>query len=1517
MPVNRAVTDLPPSPLTVCTGGHTSTREPLSEDPAQSIEDIRRRSFAVLQPICSTLLTHHNDPIELTKLLLKLKQALLGLQPAGVESCVDYVIFPLQVALDAIAYTRTGSAGGGDGGTVSTEQSFPSSSATATNSTPTSKTTARIAAFPALKSDKAAEALLSVLLIVLQKGTKCTGGDQLSSLLHRLCGILAVPRESVSEEIRLGTLKVVTAALVNVPYDQALQFSVREESSAPLRGHLGSVLVKAAAAELEAGSSGSTGSKLIRIEALRALKLLIQAVNDADALSFFLPGLMTGLARALVAAGGGRGQPPGTRLPSQGPAASGAATVEALQGLTCLLHATLGNESVRDLFLVDEDIEAVSTADVVGAGAAATTAAIGQAFSHWDTLRGDAALAELFKISNKKGHSVQEKKEEENTLDYDGLTHTRTRASRKSQSLPHPEPSTPPQSGEAPKLRVDRTEAWVRSSAARIEEMLGTILPPLASNPRPDVREALVHACATLSITCSLALFECMPVLTDIILALAQDSWPAVASAARSWLTPETAPSISAAALDNSSVLVPSSSSLSTSSIPILATAERSLKTWIHDLPAALRRGDEAGKAQALKITTCLEACPPHWITNHLLSHSTEVARLIHVLAACFDVDADSAGLLLVAAPEAAGASSFTTTSTTTTSSSSAASLSSSVSVSLPRMPLGLQYISTQKTYECVANLMRTLAAVAVTADTNKERKKTSGTALRSLIDGCVQHIQRLVDSSSASQEKGRKGRESRPGAGIKKNKKDHALSSPVNADGTYDFPIDAVLGNSISWTISAAQVVFVLTEIVFGASPAWQPKYTHLSAAAAAASSSSSSSSSTKELEALIALVLPELVDSRIWSLPTATTSSLSPNNDGHNNNYSAPAPAAVLPSSSPGFTSKDRGSNALLQRAILDCIGTSACALGVQFTSNGRLVRSILLPVVQKSGDPCRTVAASADTAIQAICTFCGYSNSTTGGLRQLVADNADYIVDGLCRQLRQPEKNPLAPQLFAALLRQGGVAPGLVPLLAEPARQALLGISIIARKKKPEHVLSFVLCLREIARGAGLVAKETCVDLKSFAGLVEERRQLLLEKIKDHKEKEKLSSKIGVVEEIVEPETVERDSSSIDSTKMEEIHKYFEDYRTRKQRTGGPSTTTTTSPDDDDGIQDVENDLKIPVLLEEWNQIQISHRKAASCATLAQSASDTASPLILSSALPVAIQSIRTCSEALEALKYASRGVEICAKQIDPVVIPPGGVVGPGPDPTSAAFLPSVHLFWSPLMGALRDWRVAVVESVLLMLSHVSQLAGSFLTRRFSEEAWPVMQRLLLEGPCQKKIIAPGQDDISSPAVIQRAQRAVLACLRTMATGGQGPEAILSPVAGEALAVTANLMGEKYPAVIREHATTAFVALSGIDPDAAWGLLVAAIRCSHSAAATRGKISTEVVVEDNAGGVHSLWCPAGLPSMAEICPAPPTSATAEKFVPKGLQTCGETKLLALMREVNEMPVHWHSDVEKILIN
>ena len=57
---------------------------------------------------------------------------------------------------------------------------------------------------------------------------------------------------------------------------------------------------QAAHGELEAGA---IGSKALRAAALRALRLLVAAVDDGDALAYFVPGVVSGLSKALLAAG--------------------------------------------------------------------------------------------------------------------------------------------------------------------------------------------------------------------------------------------------------------------------------------------------------------------------------------------------------------------------------------------------------------------------------------------------------------------------------------------------------------------------------------------------------------------------------------------------------------------------------------------------------------------------------------------------------------------------------------------------------------------------------------------------------------------------------------------------------------------------------------------------------------------------------------------------------------------------------------------------------------------------------------------------------------------------------------------------------------------------------------------------------------------------------------------------------------------------------------------------------------
>ena len=87
------------------------------------------------------------------------------------------------------------------------------------------------------------------------------------------------------------------------------------------------------------------------------------------------------------------------------------------------------------------------------------------------------------------------------------------------------------------------------------------------------------------------------------------------------------------------------------------------------------------------------------------------------------------------------------------------------------------------------------------------------------------------------------------------------------------------------------------------------------------------------------------------------------------------------------------------------------------------------------------------------------------------------------------------PRAPFLFAALLRRAGVAPALLPLLAEPARAAVRGLAITARWKRPAHTAAFLASLREICAGAAGDAATVAAAAQAAAAAVEQQARFCL--------------------------------------------------------------------------------------------------------------------------------------------------------------------------------------------------------------------------------------------------------------------------------------------------------------------------------------------------------------------------------------------------------------------------------------
>ena len=68
--------------------------------------------------------------------------------------------------------------------------------------------------------------------------------------------------------------------------------------------------------------------------------------------------------------------------------------------------------------------------------------------------------------------------------------------------------------------------------------------------------------------------------------------------------------------------------------------------------------------------------------------------------------------------------------------------------------------------------------------------------------------------------------------------------------------------------------------------------------------------------------------------------------------------------------------GENALLARVLLEGVGGFARALGTRCRADGRLMYTVLIPVLERMADPCPSVSAAAAAAIGSLCAHGGYS-------------------------------------------------------------------------------------------------------------------------------------------------------------------------------------------------------------------------------------------------------------------------------------------------------------------------------------------------------------------------------------------------------------------------------------------------------------------------------------------------------------------------------------------------------------
>ena len=334
-----------------------------------------------------------------------------------------------------------------------------------------------------------------------------------------------------------------------------------------------------------------------------------------------------------------------------------------------------------------------------------------------------------------------------------------------------------------------------------------------------------------------------------------------------------------------------------------------------------------------------LQVCAPSRFAASIVHHPLRLRQLVSAFVEAFTFDASTAGMLSFATAEPSGSttsykaaaqvaplSANQENSTSPSSEQHLAPGSQEAVLLLPRMPPGLALVTSTQTFSAVAAAAQAAAACAAAADA-----AGTGTALRSLVDSSLDVLRRALACASIAGMQQHSGR---------------ATSQPLFAGDVGSHGEAAVLDQA-PWQLRAASAATLLAELVLGASPAGYSTW-HL------ASSSSSSGGSTSELDAIALAVLQELVQEGVWSLPTgAAASDVADTHASLGEHLLMQASGSVA--SQQQVAARERGYNALLVKAALECCGAVARALGPRFAQNGRLLRATLLPMLEKLGESC----------------------------------------------------------------------------------------------------------------------------------------------------------------------------------------------------------------------------------------------------------------------------------------------------------------------------------------------------------------------------------------------------------------------------------------------------------------------------------------------------------------------------------------------------------------------------------
>ncbi len=455
----------------------------------------------------------------------------------------------------------------------------------------------------------------------------------------------------------------------------------------------------------------------------------------------------------------------------------------------------------------------------------------------------------------------------------------------------------------------------------------------------------------------------------------------------------------------------------------VVAAALPGLRQLVGDMAAGLLRAVRGGEAEAVVaarcLTTALLVAGPASTAEWLLLRPAALSELLGCLFRCFTFDRNAAPLVLhvrgepgthapvvattidggATGPASGDLDQGDKTPGRGPASGAAAVVASGSAVELPRMPLGLLHLASPRSYGAVAGVARCVGYLARAADLRavqseeqqghrQQQQQEEQRRQRGLTGGFLGErgggggggvVRRLVgELLSSLQEAMRVGGDSGGGGeGVGTARGEERWREHVGG----------------SWQCDAAAVVAVTAEVLFGASNAWSPPLELGPKATAGPPGDSDGNTSGTSLgrcttfpekdlpyESLVLSVLEELLCPRIAQAVThnAATSSSSGSSGSSELLPTGRAPRqlsyeeVVRPESAVpprALSVQALGENVLVLRAALEAVGGVARAVGPRFAASGRLLRTVLVPLLERLSDPATPVAASAAAALSSV--------------------------------------------------------------------------------------------------------------------------------------------------------------------------------------------------------------------------------------------------------------------------------------------------------------------------------------------------------------------------------------------------------------------------------------------------------------------------------------------------------------------------------------------------------------------